>query len=52
MEKNQKINCNVKNCKHHDCKNSCCVLDSITVVNSVAAPTAHYCYDYEADITK
>ena len=49
MEKKQRINRNVENCKHNG-GNGCCVLDSITVVNSAAAPTAHYCYDYQEEV--
>ncbi len=49
MEKNQRINCSVENCRHnnHDGK---CILDCITVVNTMASPTAHYCGDYQNDL--
>jgi len=49
MEKAQKINCNVENCRHNNHSGKC-ILDSITVVNTVAAPTAHYCEDYQNDV--
>ena len=51
MQRNQRINCNVENCTHNSGE-ACCILDSITVVNNMAAPTAHYCYDYENQVLK
>lgn len=49
MENNQKINCNVENCRHNG-GTGYCMLDAITVVNTGAAPTAHFCGDYENDV--
>lgn len=40
----------MENCKHNG--GGCCILDSITVVNSAASPTAHYCYDYQNKVLK
>ncbi|MBQ2804920.1 MAG: hypothetical protein IJD18_04755 [Clostridia bacterium] len=47
MKNQQTIMCDVRACKHHNAKCSCCNLSTITVTNCNDCKTAHYCQNYE-----
>ena len=52
MAKNPSIKCSVQQCKHHDCSENYCTLNSITVGTHEANTTVVECTDCQSFVLK